>query len=180
MMRILRRWPPLLWLLVYPGSLFVLMWSSRRKEGLLIAGIAMILIAFAGGVYLLFHHWPGHPRPRIFHWAMAGLLAFYVVSAIAAAFAGPEYVAATLLAGAVPGTALALWLATVRAKTPDRERLPHDPAADDDDDQFLGVGMDTETEMGDTPEHSDAEGDPMVARQRRLRNARRPTPRGTR
>jgi hypothetical protein len=158
-MAVIRRWPPLLWLLVYPGSLFILMGSSgdSSRPGLTAIGIALVVIAFAAALVLAYRRW--HTDPR-FLWAMGGVIGFYVVCAIpAAVWLGPAYATATLLAGTIPGTAAAIVLATARTD-PGEGALPT-------------LDVDDETPLGDTPEHSDAEGDPQAARFRRQQRARR-------
>jgi hypothetical protein len=62
-----------------------------------------------------------------------------------------------LLAALVPASAASLIVATARSKTrPDAARpVDESPAADDD--PTPGIGFDSETPLGDTPEHSDAE-----------------------
>jgi len=57
---------------------------------------------------------PSRPPPKDFAPHMAGLGAFYVISAAAAAYLGPEYALAALLAGTVPTTAAVLTFATAR------------------------------------------------------------------
>ncbi|MEA2286436.1 MAG: hypothetical protein QOJ21_2479, partial [Solirubrobacteraceae bacterium] len=90
-MGFLRRWPPVLWILVYVGSVFILNGSNGKWDPLeLVIGIGLALIAFGLGMYLALGAWPGaHPRTREMTWLIAGVAAFYAVCALAAAiFAG--------------------------------------------------------------------------------------------
>src|SRR3954452_4576461 len=152
---LLRRWPVALWLLVYVGSLFVLNGSNGEWDPLqLVLGIGLAAVACALALYLAFGPRPGHARPRGTGLLIGGVLGFYLICALAAAiFAAPADAIATLLAGIIPMTGAALWVATARAKTPTapgpRER---DPAAADSDDPFTGVGADDSRPLGDTSE----------------------------
>ena len=153
MIRWLNTWPPALWLAVYIGSLLVLMGSQRADLG--VVGIALVLIAFGGATYLAVRPSPGNPPPRGFAALMAGLGAFYLISAAAAAVLGPEYALAALLAGTVPATAAALTYATARRKTRLREDGHLEDLSVEGDSPFPGVGMDDETPLGDSPELHD-------------------------
>jgi len=152
-----RRWPAMLWLLVYTGSVFILNGANGKWDPLELAlGIGLAAIACALGVYLALGPWPGRPRPRWAGLLVGGLAAFYGICALAAAvFAGPTYAIATLLAGIVPMTAAALWVATVRAKTRRLAGDTVDASAADSDDPFPGVGADDARPLGDTPEIHD-------------------------
>ncbi|MEA2383225.1 MAG: hypothetical protein QOH72_3196 [Solirubrobacteraceae bacterium] len=152
----LRRWPPVLWLLVYVGSIFILNGSNGQWDPLELAlGIGLAAIACALAIYLAIGPWPGRPRPRGTRPLIAGVAAFYAICALAAAiFAGPAEAIATLLAGIIPMTGAALWIATARAKTRPGPR-ERDPAAADEDDPFAGVGADDSRPLGDTPEAHD-------------------------
>ncbi len=77
-------------------------------------------------------------------WTIGGLAVFTVALAAGAALAGPEYIVPALVAGLVPLTAACLWFAIVRRRT-----------AKGDDGPYPGLALDDETEMGDTPAHSD-------------------------
>jgi hypothetical protein len=150
----MRRYPALLWAPVYVGSLLILNgghpdWSA----GQLAAGIGLVVLASALATYLALGRWPGRPRPVGMGWVFAGVAAFYVVAAIAAgAFAGPAEALATLLAGAIPLTAVSIWVAHMRAATAgrDRDRF-HDAAAEDHEDPVPAVGLEATRPMGDTP-----------------------------
>src|SRR4051812_43481475 len=61
----LRRWPPVVWLLVYVGSIFILNGSNGQWDALELAlGIGLAAIACALATYLAIGPWPGRPRPR--------------------------------------------------------------------------------------------------------------------
>jgi hypothetical protein len=147
----MKRWPPILWLPVYVASVLILM-GSRGKWPLLVVGGVLAVIALGLALRLAVGRSTGRPRPAWFPWALGGLAAWYLVAAAAAALAEPVYAVATLLAGVIPMTALALLLATMRAKTVESEGRLHDAAAADADDPFPGIGVDDASEMGDTPE----------------------------
>src|SRR5919107_5186192 len=153
----LRRWPPVLWLLVYVGSIFILNGSNGQWDPLgLGLGIALALVACLLAMYLAVGPWPGRPRPEGTGLLLGGVGAFYGICALAAAiFAGPAEAIATLLAGIIPMTGAALWIATSRAKTPADAPRRRDPAAARADDEFPGVGADDSRPLGDTPEAHD-------------------------
>jgi hypothetical protein len=156
---VLRRWPPVLWILIYVGSIFILNGSNGKWDPLELAvGIGLSLVAFALGMYLAFGPWPGsRPRTREMTWLIAGVAAFYGVCTLAAAiFAGFAEAVATLLAGIIPMTGAALWVAAARAKTVGREDRPADASVEPADDPFPAIGADAERPLGDTPEvHGD-------------------------
>jgi hypothetical protein len=140
--------------------------GSRGGGHMLAIGIALTAIAFFISVYLALRPDPRKPRPSIVQWSIGGVAAFYIACAIAAGvLAGKAYGIATLLAGLIPATAVALTLATAREKT---APSVDDATADAGGDPHPGIGMDDKTPLGDTPEHSDAEGDPHAERERRL------------
>jgi hypothetical protein len=165
-------WPPWVWLVVYVGSLLVLMGSQRWD--LMIAGIALISSAFLLSVHLAQRPGRGQVRSPTYRWAMIGLATFYGGLAIVAlVLLGSAYALAVLLGGLIPATAVSLLFATVHRRTVASERSLEDRSADDDDDPLPGVGMDDDTPLGDTSELSEVQEDPMVGRRRRLRSARR-------
>jgi hypothetical protein len=88
----------------------------------------------------------GHPPATGVSWLLPVIAVFFVIAAAAGALAGGKYVIAAVGVSLIPLTAIALIAATTRAKT-----------AGDDDDVLPGMGMDDETPLGDTSEHSDAE-----------------------
>lgn len=149
-MRVLRRFPGLLWLPVYVGSVFVLMGSY--KAGLLIVGVASLLLALCGALYLALRRERGRPRPARFLPVLGGLAAFYLLAAALAAPLGARYAIAALLAGAIPTTAVAIVVATTRAKTTAVDGRLRDTSADDHHDPIPGIGLDDATPLGDSPE----------------------------
>jgi hypothetical protein len=157
MRRLLERWPPVLWIAVYIASLLILM-GGRGKWTVLAVGGAIALLACVTAVHLAVRRRPDHPRPGWFGWAIGGVALFYVIcAAVATATMGVVFGVAALMAGVIPMTAVALLLATTRAKTvqaPDGGA--RDASVDDHEDPFPGIGMDDETALGDTPEHAGA------------------------
>jgi hypothetical protein len=157
MRRLLERWPPALWVVVYVASLLILM-GGRGKWTVLAVGGTLALAACATAIHLALRRRPGRPRPRWFVWAIGGVALFYVVcAAMATATMGVVFGVAALAAGAIPMTAVALLLATTRAKTVTGPRgEPRDVSAADERDPFPGIGLDDRTALGDTPEHAGA------------------------
>jgi drug/metabolite transporter (DMT)-like permease len=157
MMETLRRWPPILWPLMTAASLLILAGASGEwRPGLLIAGGVLAVVVLALALYLATRGHPDRPRPPIVNWAIAGLAVFYLAIAVAAATAGLEYAVAALAAAVVPMAALCLLLALMRSKTVESDGHLRDISAEGDDDPYPGIGMDSTTPLGDTPEHSDA------------------------
>jgi hypothetical protein len=170
MLRLLRRWPPATWLVVYVGSALIIM-GSRSNWGMLVAGIVLTLVAFALSIWLaLGDRSVAGPRPPVFHWALGGVAVFYLLAAVIAAFADPAYGVATLLAGIVPATAVALVLATTRAKTVRSGGRLRDTSADDENDPYPGIGMDDDTPVGATTEHAGPRKDPWAKRRWHFHN----------
>jgi hypothetical protein len=154
----LRKWPPILWVIVYVASLFILMGGAQGNHtGELIAGIVLVLIAFGEAMYLATRGVPGAARPWQVRLPLAALALFYILCAVAAGTAGPAYAVAGLAAGLIPLTALCLLVATARAKTAEVDGSLRDLSAEAHDDPFPGIGFDDRTPLGDTPEHADAE-----------------------
>jgi hypothetical protein len=154
----MRRWPPILWLLVYIGSLLILNGSNPDWQGEDLAlGIGLTVIAFGGSLLLAFGPWRGRVRPGLLGWLVAGVGLFYVVCGVAAwVLAGPAYGIATLIAGIIPATAVALTVAAARSKTVPAGSRPDDVSIRADDDPLPAQGIDEERPMGDTPEvHGD-------------------------
>jgi hypothetical protein len=154
----MRRYPAFLWVPVYIGSLLILNGSHPDwSPGKLALGIALVVLACAAATYLALGPWPGRPRPTGLKWTLAGVAVFYAVCAtVAGVFAGPDAGLATLLAGAVPLTAVSIWVAHVRAKTVGQEESKMaDPFAEDHEDPVPGIGLDDERPLGDTPEAHD-------------------------
>jgi hypothetical protein len=141
------------WLAVYVSSLLVLMGSQRQELG--VVGLAILLIAFGVAIYLAIRPLPGRPPPKGFAPLMAGLAAFYVISAIAASESGPAYAFAALVAGTVPATAAVLTYATARRKTRQGGDGHLEDLSVEDDSPFPGIGFDDTTPLGDSPEVHD-------------------------
>jgi hypothetical protein len=154
----MRRYPALLWLLVYVGSVIILNGSHGQWDPWELAvGIALPVIACGLAIYLAAGPWPGRPAVRGSYWLLAGTLAFYGVSSLAALFAlGIDEAIAVLLAGVIPMTAVAIWLAHVRRRTrvtPDGRLI--DESAQDHEDPVPGVGADDLRPLGDSPDLHD-------------------------
>ncbi|MDX6731317.1 MAG: hypothetical protein QOC54_1265 [Baekduia sp.] len=154
----MRRYPAMLWLLVFVGSLLILNGSHPTwRPWELVVGIALPVIACGLAIYLATGPEAGKPRVRGSYWFLTGTFAFYAVAALAALFAlGIDEAIAVLLAGLIPMTAVALWLAHVRQKTrttPDGALV--DTAADDHTDPVPGLGADDQRPLGDTPDAHD-------------------------
>src|SRR3954447_5172025 len=86
----LRRWPPVLWLLVYVGSIFILNGSNGEWDPLqLVLGIGLAAIPCAPAACLALGPWAGHAGPQWSGPLIGGVIAFYLVCALAAViFAG--------------------------------------------------------------------------------------------
>jgi hypothetical protein len=151
----LRRYPAILWVPVYVGSLFVLNGGHPDwNTGQLVLGIGLIALASALATYLALGPWPGRPKPVGMGWVFAGVGGFYVVCAIVAgAFVGPAEGLATLLAGLIPLTAVSLWVAHARAGTAPsaHEEEFADAEAADHRDPVPAMGLDSARPLGDTP-----------------------------
>jgi hypothetical protein len=157
----LNRWPPLLWPTISLASLLILMGlGGKWNPDTFFPGAALALIAFGIAVYLAVTPKAPGPVPSWFKWGMLALAGWYLINALAALTVGPAYVIAALGAGLIPMTAFALVVATARRKTAPEESDATDVSAATGD-PYPGVGMDEETPLGDTPEHSEApEGKP--------------------
>jgi hypothetical protein len=154
----MRRYPAVLWLLVFVGSLLILNGSHPTwNTAQLVVGIALAVIACGVATYLAATPQRDQPRVRGSSWFLGGTFAFYAVAALVALFAlGIAEAIAVLLAGVIPMTAVALWLAHVRQKTratPDGALV--DASADDHTDPVPGLGADDLTPLGDTPDAHD-------------------------
>ena len=111
----IRRWPPVLWLLVSLGSLFVVEASGRTW--LSVTGIVLMVLAFGVAVYLAVSRRQGTLDRRSSSGRSPRLSRFYALVALAASLSGWQYGAAAVLAALIPGTAVALLVATVRSRT---------------------------------------------------------------
>jgi hypothetical protein len=147
------------------ASLLILMGGSGKTDTrLLVAGSVLAVAGLGAALYLALGRWPGRPRPPEVRWAIGGVVLFYALMALAAATAGPAYGFAGLAAGVFPITALALLVATTRAKTAaSPEGRLRDASAEADEDPYPGIGLDADTPLGDTPEHSGEQGHERAA-----------------
>jgi hypothetical protein len=140
------------------ASLYILVGTSGRFRPVgFVVGVALALITFGLAIWLATRPIPGRPRQPKLLWPMIGLALWYAALAAAAAFAGPEYAVAGLLAGVIPLAAMALMVAVIRRKTGVTEdgRLV-DISADANEDALPGIGLDDHsTQLGDTPERAD-------------------------
>jgi hypothetical protein len=165
----MRRWPPIIWLLVSAASLFILVGynGAEYNPQAFWPGVVLAVVAFALSLYLAYG---GRGGAGGLWWLVPTGAVLYLIAAIAGlVFAGEKYVLAALGAGLIPLTAASLIIATARSKTIRSGNRAVDPTPEDDS-PLPGVGMDDETPLGDTTEHSDAE---RVARPAR-RFERRP------
>ena len=137
------------------ASLLLLMGLGSWDPGALILGIAIAVAVFAASLFVATRGLRDRPAPGL-GWLMGALGAFYAIAAIVAATAGPEYAAAAMLASLIPYSAALLLYATARSKTVEEEGRRRDTSADDLD-PWPGIGVDDETPLGDTAEHSDEE-----------------------
>jgi hypothetical protein len=156
----MRRYPALLWILVFVGSVITLNGGQSAGGGFstpqLVIGIGMITAALVASTWLALGPWPGHPRPSGIQWMYLGVVAFYVICAIAAlVLVDGATAVATMLAGFIPLTAVGLWMAHVRLKTRPARSGDHDVAAADHTDAVPGFGVDDVRPMGDTPDAHD-------------------------
>jgi hypothetical protein len=160
-----RAWPPIVFIAVSIGSLFVLRGTSGGwRPGFAIAGIVLLVGALAAGLWLALRPQQG-PRHRALYVALGAMVLWYVLLAAAASLAGGEYVIAALLGATIPVTALALMVATIRRKTAQTHEGHYvDTSADDSDDPLPGIGMDDATPPGESAELHDLEREDPPAR----------------
>jgi hypothetical protein len=153
------RWPPILWVCISVGSLFLLVgWNGTSLHTpALIAGIVLILAGAVGSVWAAFGRWSDRPQVAGVAWLVPATVAFYVLCALAGLLAGGAYAGAAVVAGLIPFTAVTLLTATARSKTVADDRGRYETTAADFDDPLPGIGVDDATPLGDTPEHSGAE-----------------------
>jgi peptidoglycan/LPS O-acetylase OafA/YrhL len=152
----MRPWPPILWPLMAVASLLVLMGLGPRNTTTLVIGVLLILLVFGVSAYLALRG-RDRPLPEGFKWVLAAVVGFYAINTAVAAIAGTKYVFASVLASLIPISGALLLMATMRAKSAQAGGRPLDPTAADAEDASPGIGMDDDTPLGDTPEHSDAE-----------------------
>ena len=96
----------------------------------------------------------GRPRRSRFIAVLGAIGAFYVVAAVLAAPLGAQYAIAALLAGVIPTTAVAIVIATARAKSEASDGRLRDTSLADDE-PFPGLGIYDATPLGDHPEIHD-------------------------
>jgi hypothetical protein len=155
---VLRRYAFTLWIPVFIGSVFILNGASPRLEPVQLSiGLALTLVPMVLGLYLAIGPWPGHPRPSLLaRWFLGGTaLVYLVLGAAALVWLDGRYAAATVLAGAWPLTAVALWIATARSKTVADGGRARDASVPADDDPAPGMGVAEERPLGDSPELHD-------------------------
>jgi hypothetical protein len=150
MLRVFRRWPPLVWLLVAIGSLFTIMGGQRAD--LLIVGQVLVFLALGLAVWLAVEPEPGKPGARPYlPWAL-GVAAWYIVVAVVATLQLDwRYGVAALAAGAIPATAATLVYATARRKTRVVSDDEYEDESAEDMGAFPGIGLDDRRPLGDTP-----------------------------
>jgi drug/metabolite transporter (DMT)-like permease len=153
------RWPPLVWLMVFVGSLLILVGydGPEYNPQALIPGVLLIVGAVVLSFYFAFARMSDRPSARGVSWLIPATMVFYAICAFVALLSGGEYAVAALGAGMIPLTAATLITATARAKTANAEGGRRETAAAEHTDPFPGIGIDDSTPLGDTPEHSDAE-----------------------
>jgi hypothetical protein len=168
------RWPPLVWVLVFAGSLLLIVGynGADYNPEALIPGAVLVLTALGLSFFMAFGRWGHRPSPTGVSWLIPATAVFYVLCAGAALLAGGQYAVAAIAAGIIPLTAVTLLTATSRAKTVGSDDTRRETTAAEHTDPFPGVGMDDETPLGDTPEHSTAErvAEPHPRFQRRTRD----------
>jgi hypothetical protein len=153
MVQRLREWPPATWLVIYVGSVFVLMGSVRTH--LLPIGAGLIMLGLGVGLYLATAR-DGRPRPPWLLLGLGGVAVFYVVCAIVATQLGPEFAAAAFAAGAIPLAATAFSIATVRSHTKVTEDGHLKDESAEAQTPYPVLGLDDERPLGDSPEvHGD-------------------------
>jgi hypothetical protein len=153
------RWPPILWLCIAVGSLFLIVGYSGAdlNPPALVAGGVLIAAGAGGSLWLAFGHWRDRPQVGGVAWLIPATVAFYVLCALAGLIAGGAYAVAATIAGLIPLTAVTLLTAAARAKTAGGADGRRETTAGASDDPFPGIGGDDATPLGDTNEHSDAE-----------------------
>jgi hypothetical protein len=149
----MKRWPPIIWPAMALASLLLLMGLGAGKDWALISGVVLEVVVVVMAALLALASRRGRRLPSWFPVLLGCLAVFYLLSGLAAAVAGTEYLPIVVLAALIPTAAVLLMLATVRAKSAPAGR---DPSAHRHDDPYPGIGADARTPVGDTSEHSDA------------------------
>jgi hypothetical protein len=151
------RWPPILWPLMALASLLILIGLSSLDAEALIPGTGLAVAVLAVALYLAVGKRDDRPMTRRVPMAIAGVVIFYAIAVAVAAVAGWQYAGVAILASFFPLAAASLLIATTRTKSTGSDRRPDDVTATNREDGLPGIGMDSETPLGDTPEHSTAE-----------------------
>jgi hypothetical protein len=153
------RWPPIVWLMIFVGSLLMLEGydGAEFNPQALVPGVVLVVGSLALSLYFAFGRSSDRPAARGVVWLIPATALFYAICAVVALFSGGTYAIAALGAGLIPLTAATLITATARAKTTAVGGERRETAAADHTDPFPGVGVDDSTPLGDTAEHSDAE-----------------------
>jgi uncharacterized membrane protein YhaH (DUF805 family) len=151
----MRRWPPIVWPAMSFASLLLLMGLGSWDPVTLALGVAIAVAVFAATLFVATRRLRDRPAPGL-GWLMGALGVFYAIAAVVALTAGPEYAVAAMLASLIPYSAALLLYATARSKTKEEEGRRRDAAADELD-PWPGIGVDDETPLGDTSEHSEEE-----------------------
>jgi hypothetical protein len=153
----MRAWPPLVWPLMSFASLLILMGLGPWEPAALIAGVALAIVVFAAAVRLALARSEDRRRTRMAAQAVSGVLvAFYLACAAAAALAGAPYALAAVFAGTIPISTALLVVATARLKTAEEDGRLRELSAEGHEDPAPGIGMDADSPLGDTSQHSDA------------------------
>jgi hypothetical protein len=154
-----RFWPPILWVGISLGSLFVLRGASGEwRPAFAITGVALILVVLGMALWEAVKHEPGRPRHPGLYLAIGGMALWYLLLAAAAGVAGPQYFLAGLLGGVIPLAALSLIVATIRRKTAETDDgSVVDASAGDAEDSLPGIGLDDATPPGESAELHDLE-----------------------
>ena len=153
------RWPPVVWFMVAVGALLIIVGYNGADVSVpaLIAGVVLVVAAVGTSFALAFGRWGHRPRATGVSWLIPATGVFFLLCAGVALVSGGEYAAAALAAGIVPLTAATLLTATTRSKTVGSDDARRETTAGEDADPFPGIGIDDQTPLGDTAEHSDAE-----------------------
>jgi hypothetical protein len=153
------RWPPILWLCISVGSLFLLVgWNGPELNPVALAiGVVLLVAGVAGSLWMAFGRWGERPQVAGVAWLVPATVGFYVLCAVVALAAGGKYAVAAIVAGLIPLTAVTLLTATARSKTVGGDRRRRETTTAASDDPFPGIGGDDQTPLGDTAEHWDAE-----------------------
>src|SRR5918997_6636076 len=106
----MRRWPPIVWVMVAYGSLLILVGynGADLNPQALIPGLLLIVGAAGLSLYLAFGAWKERPRVTGVAWLVPATAVFYQLCAAAALSSGGKYAVAALVAGLIPLTAVAL------------------------------------------------------------------------